>query len=129
MTKGLVLKQKLGLDNFENCMIQKIINFPIPFFIITIDSKYPNKYMTYSRLKSIDSTKLIKLKYRPDTLLQNMDFSEVKLKLTPPLNIDEFNASIITGSILMIRDLAGEYYRRDNMFESIGSEFREYGKV
>ena len=122
MTTGENLKIELGLSKFPYVMIEKIIDFPYQFFIITLDSRRPSVYLSYSKIKKIQSTSLDKFSVGGE------HYNFKKFKKTPPLEIENFNGSISSRGLVFIRDIAGEYFMNDKMYESKNNKFIEVNK-
>lgn len=105
--------QKL-IDSFDltelgimSVVIQKVINSAKNIYIITYDSRYPNRIMTFNDLKRIKGNNLYKLKLNLD-IIRN-----VKLKLSMPMYLSKFNKRISTDSYVITRDLMGRERMRD----------------
>jgi hypothetical protein len=116
---GDLIKQQLGLLKFKFVQIQKILNIGIPIYIISIDSRYPSAWLAYSKLRNLKSTKLEKVKMID---VNGGIINFVKCALTPPILIDSFNRAINVNTLFFIRDIAGEYRRRPEMFEYVVKE-------
>jgi hypothetical protein len=99
-TVGQSLINKFDLGNYQYSYIQKIINYR-PSFVITVDSRYPYRYISYERIKNIESSKL-------GIFEVNNMFKE--FKLTPPVDLESFNIKIPSLAIVIVRDMAAEYY-------------------
>jgi len=112
MTTGEKLKQDLGLEKFEYVIIQKVIDFPIPFFIVTVDSRRPSVFISYQKVKNLKSSFIKKMKFN------GKKFNFFKYKLTPPLNIEEFTGIFSSEGIILVRDIAGEYFMNIELYES-----------
>ena len=108
---GQQLKIDLGLANFQNVVIQKAINFPIPLYVVTYNSRYPERAIFYSKVKSIKTSFLAKLR-------QYGNQSKFKtIKLTPPVDLNYFNKTLRTNCYVYCRDMCGEQFRDKNMFQ------------
>lgn len=102
-TVGQQLKHDLGLDNFTYVMIQKIVNLPLHVYIVTYDSRRPTLYVSPYRIKTANTVQLKQVK-------QNLlSYSMKNFKLTPPLLIDRAAPLVGTGTIILCKDLSGEY--------------------
>jgi hypothetical protein len=111
---GLHLKKDLGLELFQNVVIQKAINFPIPLYMVTYNSRYPERAIFYSKVKAIKTSFLTKLKQ------YGIDNKFKQVRLTPPIDLNYFNnARPRSGAYFYIRDMAGEQFRDKNMFQQI----------
>jgi len=116
---GQQLKIDLGLANFQNVVIQKAINFPIPLYVVTYNSRYPERAIFYSKVKSIKTSFLAKLR-------QYGNQSKFKtIKLTPPVDLNYFNKTLRTNVIIYARDMCGEQFRDKNMFQVINESIVE----
>lgn len=108
---GKGLKAWLGISKFNQSYIQRVINSPINIFIITVDSKYPERFITYSRLKNSKVNDMVKVKAN----WKEKGFDD--LRLTPPILLEEFKDIIPANSLLIRRDLCGEYYMNDELYD------------
>jgi hypothetical protein len=113
MIIGKDLIKQLGLSKFSNISIQKIIGISIPIYIITFDSRYNRRFLTYSRLNNIKSTSIKKIKSFSNDILQLKN-----VKLSPPANLYNIDLDISPSTILLLRDIAGEYFRTKKIFEN-----------
>ena len=111
MTEGQLLKQSLGLYNFKKAYIQKAFDTSPPVYIITVDSRHDGLPITWSRIKKFRTTLLAK------TTNGNMEIKQTKL--TPPIELDDFTPLIPLRSLILFRDIAGEYLMKDGMYESV----------
>lgn len=124
-TAGEELKSQLGLDKFQNIYIQKVINSSLPVYIITVDSRRPTLHLTNSKLKSVQSTYLRRYLDRGGSVTLN-DF-----KLSPSFDLESYTGIIPSRSIIIFRDLGGEY-RRNPMFYNESTspiKYRFYRKI
>lgn len=109
---GKQLQYDLGLSKFKNNVwIQKVLNIPISIFIITFNSRYPNVDWGTSRVRKIKSTQIKKIKQL------GLNTIEDRLRMTPPLKLSSTHIRPRTGSLLILRDIAGEYLRNPKAFE------------
>lgn len=119
---GQQLKIDLGLANFQNVVIQKAINFPIPLYVVTYNSRYPERAIFYSKVKAIKTSFLAKLR-------QYGNQSKFKmLKLTPPVDLNYFNKTLRSNFYIYCRDLCGENFRDKKMFQQINESLVEIGE-
>jgi len=111
LTAGKILIRDLGLEKFgKNIFIQKVIGSALPIYIITYNSKYPNVALSASKVKKLKFTWIGKIK-------RKAIHTYVKpVKLTPPLYLDSAMVTMTSGSLVIFRDLAGEYLRNYKMF-------------
>lgn len=112
-TPGKRLQDQLGLGKFENVVIQKVINFSIPTFIITVDSRRPSVFISRSKLKKSLTSQLKTASFKA------MHPQITKFTMTPPVRLDTFGGRMSSRSIIMVRDLVGDYFVDRNMYESI----------
>jgi len=114
MTGGRQLQIDLGLKNFgKNVYIQKIIGIALPVYIITYNSKYPKVLLPIMKVKQIKSTWPGKIKRK------GIHVFAKKIKLTPPIPLISSLVNMTTGSIVIMRDIAGEYLRQPRVFECV----------
>ena len=114
MTGGQQLQADLGLSKFkQNVFIQKVIGYALPVYIITYNSRYPGVNLGAIRVKKIKSTSISRIKRKAIHV-----FSK-PIKLTPPLPLQNSMFQPVTGSIIIMRDIAGEYLRNPKVFECI----------
>jgi len=114
MSAGRQLQADLGLSRFgRNVTIQKVIGIGLPIYLITFNSKYPNVNLSAVRVKNIKSTWFGKVKRKAvHTHLKPM-------KLTPPLQLSTAMMRPVSGSLLLLRDIAGEILRNPKVFECV----------
>lgn len=111
-TAGQQLKHDLGLGKFPYVMVQKVIDVPINILVVTVDSRRPTVYLSPFRVKSSDSSRLLKVKH------YGMAFLAKDYKLTPPLLIERTSPFVGLGTLFIFRDLGGEYLKNSKMYES-----------
>jgi len=117
---GLHIKKDLGLELFQNVVIQKAINFPIPLYVVTYNSRYPERAIFYSKVRSIKTSFLTKLKQ------YGIDNKFKHVRLTPPIDLTYFNnARPRSGAYFYVRDMAGETFRDEKMFQAINESLVE----
>lgn len=107
MIEGSAIKSALGLDSFKYIFIQKIINFPQDFYILTLDSRHPEVFISMTIAKNYKGTTIRNLSNN----LQNKEF-----KTTPPIELVGSSYQISSSAVFMVRDIAGEYYRNSRQF-------------
>jgi hypothetical protein len=113
MTQGEQLLADIGLEKYgDNVYIQKVLGYSIHIYLITFFSRYPNLNLGVSRVKKIKSTWIGKIKRK------GIHVHLGKVKLTPPLVLKHALIQPTTGSIFIIRDISGEWYRDRKVFES-----------
>ena len=92
------LKLSLNLESFTYVYIQKILGIVIPIYVISINSRYPNKFISFKRLNS----SLVSQIYTMDILKLK------KVKLSPPVLLDNFEGNIYENSQIVLRDIGAE---------------------
>lgn len=92
------LKLSLNLESFSYIYIQKILGIVIPIYVISINSRYPNKFISFKRLNS----SLVSQIYTMDILKLK------KVKLSPPVLLDNFEGNIYENSQIVLRDIGAE---------------------
>jgi hypothetical protein len=110
MFKGNELKELLGVEKFHYVWIQKVINLSVPIFIITCSSRFSNFWYSRVRLRNMKSMFVKRLKVKGGGFFLD-DF-----KTTIPILIEEYHNTIPKNSLIVFRDLAGEYYRVKRMY-------------
>jgi len=108
---GKQLQHDLGLSKFKNVWIQKVLNVPMSIFIITFNSRYSNVDFGSARVRKVKSTQLKKVRQL------GVHTIEDKLRMTPPLRLSSVSIRPRNGSLLILRDIAGEYLRNKKIFE------------
>lgn len=111
-TAGSQLKTDLGLGKFPYVMLQKIIDVPMNIFLITVDSRRPTLYLSPFRVKSADSTQMMRVRQ------YGLAFLAKDFKMTPPMPIERTNPIVGLSSVYIIRDLAGSYLMDTKLYES-----------
>lgn len=119
---GLQLKKDLGLENFQNVVIQKAINFPIPLYVVTYNSRHPERAIFYSKVKNIKTSFIKRLRQ------YGVANKFKSLKLTPPVDLNYFNQRIRSNAYLLIRDMAGEQFVDPKMFQQINESLHLLSK-
>lgn len=112
-TQGRQLKRDLGLENFKYAYIQKIIDMAQNVYIVSVDSRYPNVFFGFTKLKKIKSVTIQKTKRTP------FEYKFKNYKLTPPILLDEFKGDISSNAMIIRQDLTGDYFMNDKMYESV----------
>lgn len=114
-TKGAILKDKLGLGKFKFVLMQRMLGVSQPIFVISFDSRFPNVLLSMSKIKKLKFTWMGKIR-------ASFDYENVtknKAKFTPPLRIEVSDVLPKGNAIILLQDLAGEHYRRPQMFECV----------
>ena len=103
----------LGALGKRSIVIQKVMSSAKNIYIITYDSYYPNRIMTYNDLKRIKGTNIHRLKL-------NLDIVTPKVpRFSMPIYLYNYNKKFSTDSYIITRDLMGrERLRKDSLFES-----------
>jgi len=121
VTNGLRIVQKLGLEKFDNIAIQKVLNTAQSMFIITVNSRYTNLAITYSKIKKVKGTTFLQVNQHGESI-------ETKnLKLTPPVDLYTSKISTSLKSIFIFRDIAGEPFMDDKMYEE--TKIKDWKKI
>ena len=115
MSAGRVLQDDLGLERFKHIFLQKVIGIALPIYVITYNSKYPNVTLSASRVKKLKFTWIGRAKEK------GIHTYVAPAKLTPPLYLESAMVNMVTGSLVIFRDLSGEYLRNPRMFS-----YRDY---
>jgi hypothetical protein len=109
-TAGQQLKIDLGLKKFRHVMIQKVMSISQPVYVVTYNSRYPNVQLPAARVKKLKFTWVAKTK-------RSGLHTRIKpVKLTPPLRIETAMVRMSSNSIVIFRDMAGEFLRNRKMF-------------
>jgi len=116
---GLQLKKDLGLENFQNVVIQKAINYPITMYVVSFNSRYPERAIFYSKVKNIKTSAIKRLKQYG----QENKFKDIKL--TPPVDLDYFMGRVRSNAYVYLRDMCGEQYRDKQMFQMMNESLIE----
>jgi hypothetical protein len=122
-TTGERLKRDLGLANFPYVMIQKVLDVPIPIYIITIDSRRPTIYLSPFKVRSADSSKIKKVKQ------SGFSFQMKTFKATSPMPIERSNPLVSTDTIIIFRDLAGEYLIDIKKYNKMNESLINYSEI
>jgi hypothetical protein len=109
-TAGQILQSDLGLERFQRVFIQKVLGIAVPIYVITYNSKYPNVVLSAARVKKLKFAWVGKAKRK------GVHTYVKPIKLTPPLYLDSAMIRMTSGSIVFLRDLAGDYLRNPRMF-------------
>ncbi len=81
-----------------NCYIQKVLGSAVSLYLVSINSRYPEKFIPSKVLKNNLTTQ----GYRVG--LEGLE----KFKLTPPVELDNFSGNLLPNSYIVVRDLGGE---------------------
>jgi len=92
------------------------LRVPFSLFIVTINSRYPSKFIPISHIRSSLTASVNRV----------VPFRTGKLKLTPPIDLDYFRGNIKDGSVVFVRDISGDMFADESMYSE--SEVRE-GKL
>jgi len=95
---GSELRSTLGFDDFMNCYIQKVLGTAVSLYLVSINSRYPEKFIPSKVLKNNLTTQ----GYRVG--LEGLE----KFKLTPPVELSSFSGNLLPNSYIVVRDLGGE---------------------
>lgn len=89
----------LNLENYPMSYIQKVISSVVPTYIITYDSRFPTKFIPFKRFRLTPSSTLYRVTGEKQVL---------KLRLTPPIKLDSFSATLPLNSFVYVRDIGGD---------------------
>lgn len=103
MTAGQQLQADLGLEKYgRNCWVQKVIGYALPIYIISFNSRYPTVNFGQARIKKIKTSWVGRVKRKGiHTYIKGV-------KLTPPLSLQLAMLKPVSGSIIIMRDFAGD---------------------
>lgn len=105
---GKKLKEKLGLQKFDNILIQKIINFPRDLFLVYVDSRMPNRTIPFSDIRSGLNCFVIK---------ELQDFGKGdSFSKTAPISLTDYKGALRDNGVYIVIDLAGERFGNSRMF-------------
>jgi hypothetical protein len=111
MTAGEQLQADLGLTKFNNnVFVQKIMGVALPIYVITYNSRYPTVALSATRVKKLKFTWFGRSKRK------GIHTYVKPVKLTPPLYLKSAMVTMTSGSIVVMRDLAGFYLENPKMF-------------
>ena len=124
VTIGQQLINAFKLNNFKYIWIQKIIDSSISIYVITVDSRRPTTYLSLSRVKKLDSTILKRSKKygKNKTAIKEPKFSI-------PIPLRHFDRKIPSGSIIIRRDLGGEYFMKRGMYEETNTILTVFDEI
>jgi hypothetical protein len=112
LTHGQTLQKDLGLSKLgNNVYIQKVIGIALPIYIVTFNSRYSTTLIGSTRVKNIKSTWLGKVK------IKGVHLYLKHIKLTPPLQLNSSMTYMVSGSLIIMRDIAGELFRNPKVVE------------
>lgn len=109
---GTELKNSLGLSKLPFVFIQKILGISQPIFVITLDSRRPQAYLSPARVKQTNVVTIQKVIGLGNNFLMG------KYAMTPPMLIEDTNPIINSGTTVIRRDVGAEYFLNQQMFES-----------
>jgi len=114
MTQGEQMQADLGLSKFrDNVFIQKVLGYATPIYVVTFNSRYHRVGLSASKVKKLKSTWLGKVTRKAIHIYLG------NAKLTPPLILASSLIHPTTGSLIVMRDIAGEYMRNKKAFECV----------
>jgi hypothetical protein len=114
LTTGQKLLNAFKLNKFKYVWIQRIIDLSVNVWIITVDSRRPNSYLSMSKLRRLDSMIIKRAKKSSNLILLRQP------KFSVPIPLEYFNGRIQSGAVLIRRDIAGEYFmNKDYYTESL----------
>lgn len=109
MTTGDKLILELGLENFKNVYIEKSIGFSPSIFIVTVDSRHDGRPITTSMVRKVDTSVIYKV-------LSGFKTEIEQLKFTPLIPLSDYDGTLHTRSVILFRDLSGEYMQKDLLY-------------
>lgn len=110
---GLVLKRKLGLDNFKNVRICRVLGFPKRIFYVFYNSYRPERVLTIADCQRLPRTSSIFL----GDILDDEGASPLRYyPTTVPIFIEKYSGNININTFIIAIDLAGSRYGRENKF-------------
>ncbi len=122
---GELLKRDLGLNQIDHVYIQKILGIALSIYVVSYNSRYPNLNIPRSKLKSIRTMTIDKVRSIPS------EFLFTPYKLSPPIELDVFIARIPSNSIIITQDICGDRFQNKSLFESTikinDEEIKVYG--
>jgi len=110
VTAGQTLINDLGLEKFRHVYIQKVMGLAQNIYIITYNSKYPTIDLSATRVKKLKFTWLGRAKRK------GVHTYIAPAKLTPPIYLKSSLITMTSGSLVVMRDISGEYLRNPRMF-------------
>ena len=130
MTSGNKLKRDLKLDNIKYVYIQKIVNIGIPCYVVTYNSRYPNVWISVSKLINLKSSKILQAFItRDDTKSVDTKFVFNNFRLFPPQLLISYERSIPSRSMIIIRDIAGEQFGNFKLIEKTKKGYKYHETV
>lgn len=104
---GKQLKNLLGLEDYKFVWVRKVLNVSIPIFIIIYNSRFPNLYLPTQKVMKLKAFGIHKTKKIINQELQGFI-------LSLPVLLDNYKKKILSGSIIIYNDIAGEYFQTKN---------------
>jgi len=101
---GKQLKRLLGLDDFNYVWVRKILNVSIPIYIIVYNSRFPDLYLPIKKILTLKAFSMYRTKKIVGQELQ-------KFIISLPTLLENYNKKILSGSIIISYDIAGEYFQ------------------
>lgn len=123
MTTGQILKSELGLEIFDTVWIRKIIDIPLSIYLVYFNSRQPTTYLSINKIKNLDTFTLKKLKQ------SGVEHKFNNYKYTPAILLDDFNAKVMTDSMLIRIDIAGEMFANTNLYDNVNKEYFDKNKI
>lgn len=97
---GPELKVSLGLEEYTNCYIQKVLGVGVNLYLVTINTRFPEKHIPTKLLRNNLTTQQFRI---TNTGLD-------KLKLTPGVEVEGFSGTLAPNSFIVVRDLGAEAF-------------------
>jgi len=107
---GRILKKDLGLEKLRSVLIRKVLNIPLPFFIVYFCSRFPNTYLPISKIKELETFTLKKL------VRHGSNYGEIDFRMSPPMKIENISARLPQTSIIIKIDITGEYFANKKLY-------------
>ena len=104
---GTRLKDVLGLTGFKYVWVRKILNMPMPIYVVIYNSRYPDIFIPLSKIKKLKAFSIERLRRKGGEEYMK-DFV-----YTQPVKIEQYNKKISARSIFIKYDFAGEYFHKD----------------
>ena len=104
---GTRLKDVLGLTRFKYVWVRKILNMPMPIYVVIYNSRYPDIFIPISKVKKLKAFSIERFNRRG-----GKGYMKAFI-YTQPVKIEQYNKKISSKSIFLKYDFAGEYFHKD----------------
>jgi hypothetical protein len=105
---GKILKKALGLEDYKNVYVRKALNISIPIYIVIYNSRFPNLFIPISKMKNLKA-----LSVQRTTRIYDQNLSD--FIMTPPVKLEQYDRTILSKSVIICYDMAGEYFSKDKI--------------